>query len=112
VGGRLVGSSCPPTHSTKEEIMPLYTALQTVAINNRNVVLYLVEGEEIELPEEEAAHIIPLGYIAAPEPPPEGRKGKVQKPETPEDKLEKRETRVIEDDDDPVMTTESFKGKK
>ena len=91
--------------------MALYTVLQTVAINNRNVVLYLVEGEEIELPEEEAAHIIPLGYIEAPAPP-EARKGKVQKPETPEDKLEKRETRVIEDDDDPVMTTESFKGKK
>jgi hypothetical protein len=94
--------------------MALYTVLQTVAINNRNVVLYLVEGEEIELPEEEAAHIIPLGYIAAPEPPdpPEGRKGAKQKLSTPEEHLEKRETRVIEDDDDPVMTTESFKGKK
>ena len=50
--------------------MALYTVLQTVAINNRNVVLYLVEGEEIELPEEEAAHIIPLGYIEEPAPPP------------------------------------------
>lgn len=89
----------------------LYTVLQDAVINNRNAILYLTAGEEIELPEEEAAFVIALGYIEEPAPPPEGRKGKVQKPETPEDKLEKRETRVIEDDDDPVMTTESFKSK-
>ena len=58
----------------------LYNVLQTVAINNRNVVLYLVEGEQIDLPEEEAAHIIPLGYIEepAPEVPEEG--GRVNVP--------------------------------
>jgi hypothetical protein len=92
--------------------MALYVAAETVAINNRNHVMYLVAGEEVELTDGEAEVLISLGYIEEPAPPPEGRKGKVQKPETPEDKLEKRETRVIEDDDDPVMTTESFKGKK
>lgn len=69
----------------------LYNILQTVAINNRGVVLYLVEGEQIELPEEEAAFVIPLGYIE--EPAPEGRKGKKQTHETPESKIEAPETR-------------------
>lgn len=46
-----------------------YNVLETVAINNRNVVLYLVEGETIELPEEEAAFVIALGYIEEPAPP-------------------------------------------
>lgn len=92
--------------------MALYTVLQDAVINNRNAILYLTAGEEIELPEEEAAFVIALGYVEAPEPPPEGRKGAKQKLSTPEEHLEKRETRVIEDDDDPVMTTESFKGKK
>ena len=71
----------------------LYNVLETVALNNRGVVLYLVEGEQIELPEEEAAFVIALGYIEEPAPPPEGRKGKVQKPSTPEEGMEKPETR-------------------
>jgi len=47
-----------------------YVAAATVAINNRNVVLYLVEGVAVDLPEEEAAFLIAMGYLAAPEPPP------------------------------------------
>lgn len=43
-----------------------FNVLQTVAINNRNVVLYLEEGGEVELPEEEAAFLISLGYIEEP----------------------------------------------
>jgi len=67
--------------------MMLYNVLQDAVINNRGAILHLVTGEEIDLPEEEAAFVIALGYIEAPEPPPEGRKGKTQKPETPESKL-------------------------
>jgi len=71
-----------------------YVAAATVAINNRNVVLYLVEGVAVDLPEEEAAFLIAMGYLAAPEPPPiEGRKGSKPKPETAEEKLEEAETR-------------------
>ena len=68
----------------------LYNVLQTVAINNRGVVLFLVEGEQIDLPEEEAAHVIPLGYIEEPVIP---RKGKAPAIETPESKGETPETR-------------------
>ena len=71
----------------------LYNVLQDAVINNRGVVLYLVEGTEVELPEEEAAFVIALGYIEAPEPPPEGRKGKRAEIETPEKRLEKAEER-------------------
>ena len=69
----------------------LYNILQTVAVNNRNVVLYLVEGEQIDLPEEEAAFVLALGYVEEPAELP--RRGKLAKPETPESKLEEPETR-------------------
>ena len=52
----------------------LYNVLETVAINNRNVVIFLEEGGEVELPEEEGVFLVALGYIeepAAPEPPAE-----------------------------------------
>jgi hypothetical protein len=77
------------THDTSP-----FVAAQTVAINNRNTVIYLVEGESVELTEGEAAVLISLGYIVAPEPPPiEGRKGAKPQPETPESKTAKAETR-------------------
>jgi hypothetical protein len=68
-----------------------YLCKETLWINNRGVQLFLLEGAEIELPPEEAAFLIALGYLE--EPAPEGRKGKVQKPSTPEDGIEKPETR-------------------
>ena len=70
-----------------------YVAAQTVAINNRNQVMYLVEGESVDLTEGEAQVLISLGYITAPEIPPEGRKGKRAEIDTPEKHLGKREER-------------------
>lgn len=71
-----------------------FVAAQTVAINNRGLVLYLEEGEPVDLFQEEADVLISLGYIVAPEPPPiEGRKGAKPQPETPESKTPKAETR-------------------
>jgi hypothetical protein len=71
-----------------------YTATQTVAINNRGVVMYLEEGQPVDLFQNEADVLIGMGYVAAPEPPPiEGRKGAKAQPETPESKTPKAETR-------------------
>jgi len=76
----------------KEGGAMLYNVLQDAVINNRGVVLYLVEGTEVELPEEEAAFVIALGYVAEPEAP-IGRKGKRAEIETPEKRLAKAEER-------------------
>jgi len=71
-----------------------YVAAQTVAINNRGVVMYLEEGQPVDLFENEAEVLISMGYINAPEPPdPEARKGVKEKPETAESKTPKAETR-------------------
>jgi hypothetical protein len=68
----------------------LYNVLQDAVINNRGAILFLVTGEEIELPEEEAAFVIALGYVEAPADPPVARKAKIK---NPEEGLEKREER-------------------
>jgi hypothetical protein len=69
-----------------------YTATQTVAINNRGVVMYLEEGQPVDLFENEAEVLIGMGYVAAPEIP-VARKGAKPEPETPESKTPKAETR-------------------